>query len=111
MPADIRQYTDCENVIRRAQLGLPSGSAQRRATRSRASTPEEVADGAEGHRRRAQKSGGAPQRIGGALVTPGTLAFSNVSAVSELPTPLLVLIVLLLLGAVGFAVQLVRSPP
>lgn len=110
MPADIRQYTDCENVIRRAQLGLANstGGTASKQNPFGSATPDETA-AAQKDIAAAQKSGGAKQRIAGALITPGTLAYTKLSSVSELPTSLLVLVVLIVLGTLGFAVHLVRS--
>jgi len=104
LPADIRQYTDCENIIRRAQLGLPGFEANA-GTPFAGATPEEEA------RARAdietfRKTGSAPQKLGrqGAPVTPGALAFTKVSAAtSELPTPLLVLLGLIVAAALAGA--------
>lgn len=109
MPADLKQYTDCENVIRRAQLGLPSTGAANAGTPFAGATPEEQAQ-AEQDIAGARKTGGARQRIGGALVTPGALAYTKVSAATtELPTPLLVLVVLILVGTAAFAVNYVMA--
>lgn len=110
MPADVRQYTDCENVIRRAQLGLPNSTGGTASAQNPfgSATPEETA-AAQKDIAAATKTGGIRQRVGGGLVTPGTLSFQKISAVSELPTPLLVLVVLIVLGTAGFAVHLVRS--
>jgi hypothetical protein len=110
MPADIRQYTDCESVIRRAQLGLANSTGGTASVQNPFgdATPEETA-AAQKDIATAKASGGAKQRIAGALVTPGTLAYTKLSSVSELPTPLLVLVVLIVLGTLGFAVNLVRQ--
>lgn len=110
MPADIRQYTDCENVIRRAQLGLANSTGGTASAQNPfgSATPEEAAQ-VQRDIAAAKASGGGMQRIGGVLVTPGTLAYTKLSAVSELPTPLLVLVVLIVLGTLGFAINLIRS--
>jgi hypothetical protein len=108
MPSDLKQYTDCENIIKRAQLGLPSVPANA-GNPFAGATPEEQAQATKDIAA-AQKTGGARQRIGGAIVTPGALSFTKVSAAtSDLPTPLLVLIALILLGPAGFAVNFVRN--
>ena len=107
MPADIKQYTDCENIIRRAQLGLPgsTGGTANAGTPYAGSTPEEEAQ-ARKDVETAKRTGGARRTIGGSVVTPGALSFTKVSAAtSELPTPLLVLIGLIVLGAIAAAVN------
>lgn len=98
MPADVKQYTDCEGIIRRAQLGLPltGGTANDPFA---GATPAEIAQ-AQKDIRAAVAEGAAPQEVGGRAVIPGALAYTKVSAAtSELPTPLVVLIVLILLAS------------
>jgi hypothetical protein len=108
MPADLKQYTDCESIIRRAQLGLPASEANA-GNPFLGATPEEQAQ-AVTDIETARKVGRKPQRIGSTVVTPGALSFTKVSAATtELPTPLLVLVVLILLGTVGFAVHHVQA--
>jgi len=100
MPADVRQYTDCENIIRRAQLGQPgsTGGDANSGNPFGAAAPEEVAE-AKADIERARKTGGTPRRVGSAVVTPGALAFTKVSAAtSAMPTPLLVVCALIILG-------------
>ena len=109
MPADLKQYTDCENIIRRAQLGLPGTNANA-GTPFAGATPEEEAQ-ARKEIEEFAKTGAAPQRIGrgpeGVAVIPGSLAFTKASAAtSELPTPLLVLLGLIVLAALGAAAPL-----
>jgi len=110
MPADLKQYTDCENIIRRAQRGVP-GSTGGQATAQNPFAGTATAEVARAQRdiAVARTSGGAEQSIGGALVTPGALSYRHVSAITKLPTPLLVLIVLILLATAGFAVHVIRS--
>jgi hypothetical protein len=109
LPADVKQYTDCENIIRRAQLGR-RGTGEAIASNPYAnSTPEEVAQ-AKAEIARYKQAGGKPLKIGRSVVTPGSLAFTKVSAAtSELPTLLLVLLALIVLGTAGFAAQVVHS--
>lgn len=110
IPADLKQYTDCESIIRRAQLGVPgSTGGQATAQNPFAGTPTAEVTRAKKDIEAARRSGGVRQIIGGALVTPGTLSFSRLSAITELPTPLLVLIVLILLATAGFALHLLRN--
>lgn len=108
MPADVKQYTDCENIIRRAQLGLPGFEANA-GNPFAGATPEEVAQ-AQSDIAAAAKSGGANQRIGGRIVTPGALSFTKVSAAtSELPTPVLVLVVLIVLATAAASYLVIHA--
>jgi hypothetical protein len=111
MPADVRQYTDCENIIRRAQLGR-SGSTGGDANAGNPfgnASPEEIAR-AQQDIAAATQTGAKPQRVGADVVTPGALSFTKVSAAtSDLPTPLLVLLALIVLAAVAAALPLVLT--
>ncbi len=112
IPADLKQYTDCENIIRRAQRGESgsTGGTANAGTPFAGATPEEEVQ-ARADIEAARKSGSAPQRIGdkgGFFVTPGALSFTKVSAAtSELPTPLLVLVGLIVIGALAGAANLI----
>jgi hypothetical protein len=113
MPTDVAEYSDCQAVIRAAQVGLGRGSGTGTGREPfSGATPQEAA-AVQQQIAAAQKTGGKPQRIGtgkeAKVVTPGALSYRAVSAAtSELPTPLLVLVVLILLCAGYAAAQLYR---
>jgi len=110
MPADVRQYTDCEAIIRRAQLGEPptTDPAANAGNPTGSASPEEVA-AVDQAIAQAKKTGGAGQKIAGDVVYPGSLAYTKVSAaVSELPTPLLVLVGLIVLAALALLIPKLR---
>lgn len=122
IPSDLNEYTDCRDQIRAAQLGLsgggnrggggsggaagtPAGNAAARDPLATA-TPRERASVAAAIRA-ARSSGRADQPVADTLVTPGALAYRDLSSISALPTPLVVLaalIVLLALLAAGYLV-------
>ena len=108
MPTDLREYSDCEDVIRHAMLGLsPSGTGTSQNPFAGAS-PAEVAQ-AQKDIAQALKTGNASQRIGGDVVQPGALAYRKVTAgVTDLPKPLLVVVVLILIGTGLVAGRLTR---
>lgn len=121
IPTDLDEYTDCRDVIRRAQLGLNRSSSggsgsggsgggtvgagstggtgggsggSGNATEALANaTPEEK----DALARTAATGGNAPVRIGGALVGPRI----GVSSSTSLPTPLVVVLVLLSLAGLA----------
>src|SRR3954447_1456078 len=98
MPTDLREYSDCEDVIRRAMLGVTTVGTGTSQNPYAGSTPQEIAQ-AQKDIAQAQRTGGAAQRIGGDVVTPGALAYRKVSAgVTNLPKPLLVVVILILIG-------------
>jgi hypothetical protein len=118
MPADLREYSDCANIIRQAELGLggagggggsngsnPAASSQNPFA---GATPQEITR-AQTDIAKARRTGGVAQRVGTASATPGTLAYRQVKSVSKLPLPLLILVVLILLGAGGLASYLVHD--
>lgn len=107
MPTDVDEYTDCRDIIRKAQLGLsgggappPAGGAPGAAPDAFAgASPEEVAAA----KRDIQRAHGqaVPRRLGAGVVTPGSLSYNNLSAISKLPTPLLVLAILITAAALA----------
>jgi hypothetical protein len=137
IPTDLDEYTDCRDVIRRAQLGAAggggssgggSGPGQTGAGGGGTGTPtgpggaagggtggatpgeanpghsadEALAQAPPSERRaieRARGAAGAPVRLGGRIVRPGELGFQGTGLLNTLPTPLVVVLVLLALGA------------
>jgi hypothetical protein len=129
LPADLDEYTDCRDQIKRAQLGSHGsnrgggtsggGGATGGGTTGggtaggngdtgtgggaaadplSTATPEERAAF-----EKAVLSGAAPVQLDGRPVTPGTLGGAKSSGLTDLPTPLLVLLALLAAGALGAA--------
>jgi hypothetical protein len=137
IPTDLDEYTDCRDVIRRAQLGAAggggssgggSGPGQTGAGGGGTGTPtgpggaagggtggatpgeanpghsadEALAQATPSERRaieRARGAADAPVRLGGRIVRPGELGFQGTGLLNTLPTPLVVVLVLLALGA------------
>jgi hypothetical protein len=96
LPTEVEEYSDCGNLIRRAQLaaaggggggGGPSGGGAA-ATPLSASEQSAVA--------RAPKSGAEPFKVGNQLVSPGVVHADISSALSSLPDPLLAILTFLL---------------
>jgi hypothetical protein len=108
LPTDVDEYTDCRDVIRRAQLGGASGSKNGPGGPSGAGGSGGGGGGgltqASGLAEktalaRAQKGGGAPIHIGGQTVTPGGSRFTAADVRNALPAPVLVVLVMLGAGA------------
>jgi hypothetical protein len=95
LPTEVQEYSDCANLIRRAQLAAAgaggSGAGGGEALSALPLTPSERA--ALG---RAPRTGSAPLRVGGKLVRPGVVHANVASALSTLPTPLLTTLAFLL---------------
>jgi hypothetical protein len=94
LPTEVEEYSDCGNLIRRAQLAALNGSGGSGggpATPATPLTPSEQSAVA-----RAPKSGGEPLTVGNQLVSPGVVHANISSAFSSLPDPLLAMLAFLL---------------
>jgi hypothetical protein len=93
LPTEVEEYSDCANLIRRAQLAAAGGggggpSAGGLATPLSPSERRALS--------RAPKSGAAPLSVGNEVVRPGVVHADISSALSSLPDPLLALLAFLL---------------
>lgn len=132
MPTDVDEYTDCRDVIRRAQLGSAAhhngsggGGGQGGSTSgpgtSGGATPRAVVRGGgrepeskASHRERAKldetrKQRSKPVAVGGTVVHPSSLGYHSSSSVSTIPTPLLIALILLGVATLGAGGVWLRS--
>jgi hypothetical protein len=93
LPTEVEEYSDCGNLIRRAQLAALNGNGGGGGPSTPATplTPSEQSAVA-----RAPKSGGAPLTVGSQRVSPGVIDANVSSALSSLPDPLLAMLAFLL---------------
>jgi hypothetical protein len=92
LPAEVEEYSDCANLIRKAQLAAASGAGGGGGGLSPISlTPAESANLG-----RVATTGAAPVQVGGQLVHPGVVHANVASALSSLPSPLLATLAFLL---------------
>jgi hypothetical protein len=93
LPTEVEEYSDCGNLIRRAQLAALNGGGGGGGPSTPATplTPSEQSAVA-----RAPKSGGAPLTVGSQQVSPGVIHANVSSALSSLPDPLLAMLAFLL---------------
>jgi hypothetical protein len=104
LPAEVEEYSDCANLIRRAQLqGARGGSG------AEGLAPIVGTAGERSALRGATKTGAAPVSIGGKLVRPGLVQASFSSALSTLPAPLLAILAFLLACALALAGRSIRN--
>jgi hypothetical protein len=122
VPTDVDEYTDCRDVIRRAQLAAAGGGGSKsgsggtgggatggggtggsgttapatRADPLAAASPKERAAV---ERTRAAES--APVEVAGRLIAPAPLGYGAHGSVSDIPTPLLVVLILLAASALA----------
>jgi hypothetical protein len=106
LPTEVEEYSDCANLIRRAQLaalngGGGGGGPSTPATPLTASERSAVA--------RAPKSGGEPLTVGNELVSPGVVHANVSSALSSLPDPLLAMLAFLLACAAALGGRAVHK--
>jgi hypothetical protein len=129
LPADVDEYTDCRDVIRRALLGGGTGgTGAGGAGGTGAGGAAGVAGGTGGgdvgggtgaggipdplatatpeeraSYAKAVQAGAAPVVLDGRPITPGTLGGAEGTKLTDLPTALLVVLALLALAAIGGA--------
>lgn len=122
LPADVDEYTDCRDVLRRAELAASGGSSSGGGATSSGfggvvpggpggtggapltpGTPEEAAA-----LEAARNDPGAPVAVGGEKVVPGASGLASYAARHELPWPLIAALVLLGLAAIGASVPAIR---
>ena len=104
------EYTDCANLIHRAELAAAGarrggpGAGSGSSTSAGAATPTAPATPAEQRDlNRAARSGSTPQRLGHQLIRPGVVPVDISSALSSLPNPLLAILAFLLACALALA--------
>jgi hypothetical protein len=111
LPTITREYTDCSELIHRAQLAGAGrgarGGAAGGGSGSTAPSGAPVALALSPSEQRAVQSahhvGATPVTVGKGIVTPGVVHANVASAVSSLPTPLLVILAFLVAAGVGIA--------
>lgn len=137
LPTDVDEYTDCRDIIRNAELTAGSGSGSkgggggggttggtggggtaaapvpatgpiRDPYQGAGATPAETAE-AQKDVAAATHAGAAPLPVANTDVRPGALAYHNFGSVSKLPTPLVVLAILVIAAALGVSVYLIRN--
>ena len=104
MPTEVEEYSDCGNLIRRAQLAAAGGRGGSGGGPAAVATPLSPSE-----RRslsRVPKTGATPLRVGGQLVHPGVV---HASALSSLPAPLLAILAFLLACALALGGRTVRN--
>lgn len=128
MPADVKEYTDCYDQIRRAQLVAAGGASHKRQASGSAAgggpsgggsggsgssggaggAPSSHGSGAPGSTASGAPAGGSkPVKVGAREITPGTSGLSSGGA--DVPTPLVVVLALLGAGGLAFAAARIRS--
>jgi hypothetical protein len=117
LPTDVDEYTDCRDVIKRAQTGTGGGSGGPGTPGGTGTgTPaggDPLANASPAERAALAKAqaGGAskPVRIGGKLVQPGKLGFGGLGSPTTLPASLIAVLVALGIAAAAAGATYVRN--
>jgi hypothetical protein len=95
LPTEVEEYSDCGNLIRRAQLAAAGSGGGGGGFGPGASGPP-ITPKEQQEVTRAQSKGKEPLKVGGKLVVPGVVHAGVSSALSSLPDPLLAMLAFLL---------------
>lgn len=128
IPTDVDEYTDCRDVIRRAQLGAAGGTnggsgtggagggagAPAGTPPSGGGTAADIIAAASPSEQQAVRAaiaqdGAAPVQVGGRTLSADRAGLSPAGTGNVLPTPLVVALVLLALGLIAGAAQTLRT--
>ncbi|HEV2974744.1 MAG TPA: hypothetical protein VGX69_07060 [Solirubrobacteraceae bacterium] len=104
MPTEVEEYSDCGNLIRRAELAAAGGRGGSAGTGGSAiATP--LSSSERRALRNIPKTGAAPQHVGNELVRPGVIHADIASALSSLPASLLAVLAFLLACALALGAR------
>ena len=114
LPTDVDEYTDCRDVIKRAQTGGGTGGPGAGGTGGNTPAggdPLATATPAEKAAIAAAQANGAskPVEIGGKLVQPGQLGFGGLGSPTTLPASLIAVLVALGIAAAAAGAMYVRN--
>ena len=107
LPTEVEEYSDCANLIRRAQLAAAGKGGSSAAPGTAAAIPVTPAE--RSALDAAPKTGSAPVRVGNKAVSPGVIHANVASALSSLPTPLLATLAFMLACALVLAGRAIRN--
>jgi hypothetical protein len=123
IPTDVDEYTDCRDVIRRSQLssagsptggggGGTTGGSSTGTTGASGSSRDPLATASRHERDTLERKQAEPDKsvnLGGRLVQPSSLGYETGGSFSDIPTSLLIALILLGAGAVVAGGMWLRS--
>jgi hypothetical protein len=109
MTTTTREYSSCEQEIRKAELAAAAGGGTGAGAGNSAHTAIPLTPVEQKAVQNAHKQGSTPVQIGGAPVRPGVVHANIASAINKLPHSLFALLALLLAAAVALAAGEVRK--
>jgi hypothetical protein len=107
LPTEVEEYSDCANLIRRAQLAAAGKGGSSGEPGPAAAIPVSPAE--RSALNQAPKTGSAPVQVGNKAVSPGVIHANIASALSSLPTPLLATLAFMLACALVLAGRAIRN--
>lgn len=110
LPTEVEEYSDCANLIRRAQLaaaGGRGGSSGGGGGSAASATP--LSPSERSALKSVPKTGASPLRVGGQLVHAGVVHADIASALSSLPDPLLAILAFLFACALALGGRAIRN--
>jgi hypothetical protein len=108
LPTEVEEYSDCANLIRRAQLAAAGGGGGSSGTGGGALGAPTLSPAERTALQSVPKTGSSPLPVGGQLVRPGIVHTDVASALSSLPDPLLALLAFLLACAAALGGRAIR---
>jgi hypothetical protein len=109
LPTEVEEYSDCGNLIRRAQLAAAGGGGGSDGTGGGGSTPTPLSPSEQTAVSNAPKTGAAPLSVGNEVIHPGVVHADISSAFSSLPDPLLAVLAFLLACAAALGGRAIRD--
>ncbi len=105
LPTEVEEYSDCANLIRRAELAASGGGPGE----SGGATPIPLTPAERTALNHASALGSRPLRVGNQIIRPGVIHANIASALNSLPSPLLAILALLLTCALLLAGRALRN--
>jgi len=107
LPTEVEEYSDCANLIHRAQLAMAGGAGGGSSPGS--VTPIPLTPAERTALKRVLKAGAPPIVVGSQVIRPGVVHANIASALSSLPDPLLATLAFLLACGLLVAVRALRN--
>ncbi len=109
LPTEISEYTDCANLIRKAELAAVGGGGSAGIPGVSPTVPLPLTPSEQRAVQSAHRNGSAPVRVGSEPIRPGVVHADIASAVNTLPHSLFAVLAFMLAGALLLVVGEVRK--
>jgi len=109
LPTEVEEYSDCGNLIRRAQLAAAAGVGGGQSPGASGTTPLPVTPAERSELNSAPKLASGAVQVGNQTIRPGVIHADVASALSSLPDSLLAVLAFLLACALLLAGRALRN--